>query len=150
MEIWGQITPTKMRLMTKNHILRRSARTELFGWRVYFFQNHFFNSNLCNMCWEIFLRNKKWNFMKIDHFLGHFPARKSRIWHIKFISWRSEWKNEENVHLRFLIFENSSHRYLQNLLRDFQKSWNHEKIENGPFCYSCNFTVVLIQNSIHN
>ena len=41
MKIGGQISPTKMRLTTKNHILRRSARTEFFRWHFYFFLNHF-------------------------------------------------------------------------------------------------------------
>ena len=36
-------------------------------------------------------------------------------------------KNKENVHLRFLIFEKSPQRYLQNMLRDFQKSRNYGK-----------------------
>ena len=71
--------------------------------------------------------------MKIDHFLGQFPGRKSKIWQIKIISSRSAWKNEENVHLRFLSFETSSQRFLQNMLRDFQKSRNYEKYENCPF-----------------
>ena len=42
MKIAGQISPTKMRLTTKNHILRRSARTEFFCWHFYFFRNNFF------------------------------------------------------------------------------------------------------------
>ena len=52
---------------------------------------------------------------------------------MKNISWRAAWKNEENVHLRFLIFETSLHRSLQNKLRDFQKWWIYEKYENCPF-----------------
>ena len=52
---------------------------------------------------------------------------------MKNISWRSAWKNEENVHLRFLIFETSSNRSLRNKLRDFQKWWIYEKYENCPF-----------------
>ena len=78
----------------------------------------------CQTYWEIF---KNHEIMKNAHFLGHFPARNSKIWQIKIISWRSAWKNEENVHLRFLIFETSPQRFLQNILRDFQKSWNYEK-----------------------
>ena len=70
---------------------------------------------------------------KIAHFLGNFATRNSKIWQIKIISCRSAWKNEENVHLRFLIFETSSQRFLQNMLRDFQKFKNYEKYENGPF-----------------
>ena len=41
MKIAGQISPTKMRLTTKNHILRQTARTEFFRWHFYFFLNHF-------------------------------------------------------------------------------------------------------------
>ena len=52
---------------------------------------------------------------------------------MKNISWRSAWKNEENVHLGFLFFETSLHRSLQNKLRDFQKWWIYEKYENCPF-----------------
>ena len=57
------------------------------------------------MRWEISKTNTKSKFMKIDHFLGQFPSRKSKIWKFKFISWRSALKNEENIHLRFFIFE---------------------------------------------
>ena len=78
-------------------------------------------------------KNTIWKFMKIDHFLGQFPTRNSKIWPIKIISWQSAWKNEEYVHLRFLIFETSSQRFLQNMLRDFQKSCNYEKYKNCPF-----------------
>ena len=60
-------------------------------------------------------------------------TRNTWIWLMKNISWRSAWKNEENVHLRFLIFETSLHRSLQNKLRDFQKWWIYEKYENCPF-----------------
>ena len=73
------------------------------------------------------LRHKKWPFSK------PFPTRNSQIWHLKIISWRSARKNKENVHLRFFIFETSSQRFLSNMLRDFQKSWNYKKYENGPF-----------------
>ena len=50
---------------------------------------------------------------------------------------KSAWKNEENVHLRFLIFETSSQRYLQKMLRDFQKSWNYTNYENWSFSKPC-------------
>ena len=90
-----------------------------------FFKNIFLNSDLCKMYWEIF--KKKYN-IKSDHFLSHFPTRNSQIWHLKIISWRSARKNKENVHLRFFIFETSSQRFLSNMLRDFQKSWNYEKL----------------------
>ena len=75
---------------------------------------------------------KKYN-IKSDHFLSHFPTRNSQIWHLKIISWRLARKNKENVHLRFFIFETSSQRFLSNMLRDFQKSWNYKKHENGQF-----------------
>ncbi len=128
MKIGGQISPTKMCLTTKSHILRQTARTEFFRWHFYFFLNHFFNFKFMqNALRDFQKKNTKFKLMKIDHFLGHFPARISRIWHIKIISWRSAWKNEENVHLRFFTFENSSQRYLQNMLRDFQNLWNYEK-----------------------
>ena len=71
--------------------------------------------------------------MKSDHFLSHFPTTNSEIWHLKIIWWRSARKNKENVHLRFFIFETSSQRFLSNMLRDFQKSWNYKEYENGPF-----------------
>ena len=83
--------------------------------------------DICKTCWEIFENHEIMKNKKIAHFLGHFSPRNSKIWQIKIISWRSAWKNEENLHLRFLIFENSSQRYLQNMLRDFWKSRNYEK-----------------------
>ena len=79
------------------------------------------------MYWEISQKNQT---KKIGHFLGHFSTRYSKIWQKKYVSWRTAWKNENNVHLRFLIFENSSQRFFANILRDFQKSWNYE---NWPF-----------------
>ena len=36
----------------------------------------------------------------------------------------------------FLILEISSHRFVQNILRDFQISWNYETYENCPFSRS--------------
>ena len=40
-EIWGRISPTKMCLMTKNHILRQTAWTEFFRQHFYFFLRFF-------------------------------------------------------------------------------------------------------------
>ena len=71
--------------------------------------------------------------MKIAHFIGFFLAIYGWIWKTKIILWQSAWKNEENVHLRFFIFQTSLHRSLQNKFRDFQKWWIYEKYENCPF-----------------
>ena len=89
--------------------------------------------DFCKTCWEIFKNHEFMRNKKTDHFLGHFSTRSSKIWQIKIISSRSAWQNEENVHLRFLSFETSSQRFLQNTLRDFQKSRNYDKYENCPF-----------------
>ena len=99
----------------------------IFSLTLLFFSKPFYLIQIYAKCVERFSKkNTKLKLMKIDHFLGQFPGRKSKIRQIKNISWRSAWKNEENVHLRFLIFENSPQRYLQNKLRDFQKSLNYE------------------------
>ena len=123
-EIWDIISPTKLCLMTKSHILRQTARTEFLPQRFYFFQKHFFEFRFMQNVLRDF--QKKY-IIKSDHFLSHFPARNSKIWYLKIISWRSARKNKENVHLRFFIFETSSQRFLSNMLRDFQKSLNYKK-----------------------
>ena len=64
---------------------------------------------------------------KIDHFLCNFFTRYNWIWQTKNILWWWAWKNEKNVHLRFLILKTLSQRILPNILRDFQKPWNYEK-----------------------
>ena len=71
--------------------------------------------------------------MKIAHFIGYFLAIYGWMWQTKIILWQSAWKNEENVHLRFFVFQTSLHRSLQNKLRDFQRWWIYEKYENCPF-----------------
>ena len=83
--------------------------------------------DFCQTYWEIF---ENWDIMKIDHFLGHFSTRYIQIWQKKKLSWLLAWTNEKNVHLRFLIFENLSQRYLSNIVRDFWKLRNNE---NWPF-----------------
>ena len=78
------------------------------------------HTDICKTSWEIINKLEIMKIKKIDHFLGLLSTRKSRIWQEKIISWQSAWKNEENLHLIFLIFEISSQRYLLNMLRDFQ------------------------------
>ena len=70
---------------------------------------------------------------KIDHFLCNFFTRYNWISQTKNILWWWAWKNEKNVHLRFVIFETSLDISLQNKFRDFQKWWIYEKYENCPF-----------------
>ena len=63
---------------------------------------------------------------KNGNFLGQFTTGCSWIRPKSHIPRRRARKNEENVHLRFSIFETSSQRFLLNILRDFQKVWNYE------------------------
>ena len=89
--------------------------------------------DFCQTFWEIFKNHEIMKNMKIAHFLGHFSTRYGKIWQTINISWQSAWKNEENVHLRFLILETLSQRFCANILRDFRKSRNYEKYEKCPF-----------------
>ena len=93
----------------------------------------FLHTDLCKTYWEIFKYYEIMKNSKIAYFLGQFFIRNTRILQTKNISWRSEWKNKENVHLRFFILETWSHRFVQNILRDFQTAWTYEKYENCPF-----------------
>ena len=63
---------------------------------------------------------------KNGNFLGQFTTGCSWIRPKSHIPRRRPRKNEENVHLRFSIFETLSQRFLLNILRDFQKVWNYE------------------------
>ena len=107
--IWGLISPTKMRPMTKNHILGRSAWTEFFGWHFYFFWTIILNSNLCKMHWEIFNPSEivRYGISKLSHDDQHEKTKK--------------------MYISDDFFKTLSQRHLQNRLRDFQKSWNYEK-----------------------
>ena len=95
-----------------------------------------YKTDLCKTYWEIFKYHEIMKKMKIAHFLGQFSTRNVWKGQTKNISWGSAWKIEENVHLRFLIFQTSSQRFLPNMLGDFQISWNYKKYENCPFSRS--------------
>ena len=133
-EIWAPNISHKNASNDKKSYTATIGTDWIFSLTLLFFSKPFYLIQIYAKCIERFSKkNTKLKLMKNDHFLGQFPGRKSKIRQIKIISWRSAWKNEENVHLRFLIFENSSQRYLQNMLRDFRKSRNYEKLENCPF-----------------
>ena len=74
--------------------------------------------DFCKMCWEIFDLFQK---SKTAHFLGQFTTRQFWIRKKSHIPRRSARKNEKNVHLRFLIFENSSHTFFDDRKSIFQK-----------------------------
>ena len=127
-ENWGPNISHKNASHDKKSYTTTNGTDWILSLTLLFLSKPFFKIQIYAKCAERFSKkNTKLKLMKIDNFLRQFPSRKSKIRQIKTISWRSAWKNEENVHLRFLIFENSSQRYLQNKLRDFQKLWNYEK-----------------------
>ena len=70
------------------------------------------------MCWEIFDLFQK---SKTAHFLGQFTTRQFWIRKKSHIPRRSARKKEKNVHLRFFIFENSSHTFFNDRKSIFQK-----------------------------
>ena len=66
-EIWDIISPTKLCLMTKSHILRQTARTEFLPQHFYFFQKHFFEFRFMQNVLRDFqkkIHHKKWPFSK--------------------------------------------------------------------------------------
>ena len=87
-EIWDIISPTKLCLMTKSHILRQTARTEFLPQHFYFFKNIFLNLDLCKMYWEIFkkrIQHKKWPFyhqkqLDMANYLMTISTEKQRKW----------------------------------------------------------------------
>ena len=83
--------------------------------------------------WEIFKCHEIMKNIEIAHFLGQFSIRNCRILQTKNSSWWSAWKNKENGHLRFFILETSSHRFVQNLLRDFAKHGIMENMKISHF-----------------
>ena len=96
----------------------------------------FRHTDLCKTYWEIFKYHEIMKNSKIAYFLGQFSIRNTRILQTKNISWRSAWKKKDNVHLRWFFLETLSHRFVENILRDFQISWNYEKYEICPFSRS--------------
>ena len=73
--------------------------------------------DFCKTFWEIFDFFQK---PKTDHFLPQFAARHVWILEKSHIPWRRARKNEKNVHLRFLIFETSSHTFFNDRKSIFQ------------------------------
>ena len=73
--------------------------------------------DFCKTFWDIFNFFQK---SKTAHFLGQFTT--SHVWILEksHIPWRRARKNEQNVHLRFLIFETSSHTFLNDRKGIFQ------------------------------
>ena len=84
--------------------------------------------DFCKMCWEIFDLFQK---SKTAHFLGQFTTRQFWIRKKSHIPRRSARKNEKNVHLRFLTFENSSHTFLNDRKSIFQKLKMCEILKNS-------------------
>ena len=64
--------------------------------------------DFCKTFWEIFYFCQK---SKTAHFLGQFTTRHVWLLEKSHIPWRRARKNEQNVHLRILIFETSPHTF---------------------------------------
>ena len=106
----------------------------LRGWKLEFF---FFSvMDFYKMFWLIL---DFWKKSKMVHFLTWFTTIHVWILEKSHKPWRRARKNEQNVHLRFLIFKTSSHTFLNDRKDIFQNVKKCEIInhsENLSICFA--------------
>ena len=89
--------------------------------------------DFCKTYWEIYTNYEIIKNKKSANFLGHFSNRVIWIWQIKNISRWSAWKNEENVHLRFVIFKLPHKDICQTRWEICKNHISMEHMKIGPF-----------------
>ena len=82
--------------------------------------------------WEIFKCHEIMKNIEIAHFLGQFSIRNCRILQKKYLMMTSMEKQRKCTSQVFIL-ETSSHRFVQNLLRDFAKHGIMENMKISHF-----------------